>query len=197
MKKIIFASKNKGKVKEVVQILNGLNIAIISLTDMNEQIKIKEDGDSFEANALIKAKLVYNKFKLPTIADDSGLVVEQLNGAPGIYSARFAGEDGNDKANNKKLLEELKNYPEPHIAKFVCAAVYYAGEEIYTAIGEFNGRMIDEERGTHGFGYDPLFIPDGYSISSAEMNPELKNSISHRFNAFNKLKKYLINEHLI
>jgi len=197
MKKIIFASKNKGKVKEVVQILNGLNIAIISLTDMNEQIKIKEDGDSFEANALIKAKLVYNKFKLPTIADDSGLVVEQLNGAPGIYSARYAGEDGNDKANNKKLLEELKNYPEPHIAKFVCAAVYYAGEEIHTAIGEFNGRMIDEERGTHGFGYDPLFIPDGYSISSAEMNPELKNSISHRFNAFNKLKNYLINEHLI
>ena len=197
MKKIIFASKNKGKVKEVVQILNGLNIAIISLTDMNEEIKIKEDGDSFEANALIKAKLVYNKFKLPTIDDDSGLVVEQLNGAPGIYSARYAGEDGNDKANNKKLLEELKNYPEPHIAKFVCAAVYYAGEEIHTAIGEFNGRMIDEERGTHGFGYDPLFIPDGYSISSAEMNPELKNSISHRFNAFNKLKKYLINEHLI
>jgi len=197
MKKIIFASKNKGKIKEVVQILNGLNIAIISLTDMNEQIKIKEDGDSFEANALIKAKLVYNKFKLPTIADDSGLVVEQLNGAPGIYSARYAGEDGNDKANNKKLLEELKNYPEPHIAKFVCAAVYYDGEEIHTAIGEFNGRMIDEERGTHGFGYDPLFIPDGYSISSAEMNPELKNSISHRFNAFNKLKKYLINEHLI
>ncbi len=197
MKKIIFASKNKGKVKEVVQILNGLNIAIISLTDMNEQIKIKEDGDSFEANALIKAKLVYNKFKLPTIADDSGLVVEQLNGAPGIYSARYAGEDGNDKANNKKLLEELKNYQDPHIAKFVCAAVYYAGEEIYTAIGEFNGRMIDEERGTHGFGYDPLFIPDGYSISSAEMNPELKNSISHRFNAFNKLKKYLINEHPI
>ena len=197
MKKIIFASKNKGKVKEVVQILNGLNIAIISLTEMNEQIKIKEDGDSFEANALIKVKQVYNIFKLPTIADDSGLMVEQLNGAPGIYSARYAGEDGNDKANNKKLLEELKNYPEPHIAKFVCAAVYYAGEEIHTAIGEFNGRMIDEERGTHGFGYDPLFIPDGYSISSAEMNPELKNSISHRFNAFNKLKKYLINEHLI
>ena len=194
MKKIIFASKNKGKVKEVVQILNGLNIAIISLTDMNEQIKIKEDGDSFEANALIKAKLVYNKFKLPTIADDSGLVVEQLNGAPGIYSARYAGEDGNDEANNKKLLKELKNYPEPHIAKFVCAAVYYDGEEVHTAIGEFNGRITGEEHGTHGFGYDPLFLTDGYSITLAEMKPALKNSISHRFNAFNKLKKYLIND---
>jgi XTP/dITP diphosphohydrolase len=182
MNKIIFASQNEGKVKEVVQILLGLDIEII------------EDGDSFEANALIKAKQVYNKFKLPTIADDSGLVVEQLNGAPGIYSARYAGEDGNDKANNKKLLEELKNYPEPHIAKFVCAAVYYDGQELHTAIGEFNGRIIDEEHGTHGFGYDPLFVPDGYSITSAEMKLALKNSISHRFNAFNELKKYLINE---
>jgi XTP/dITP diphosphohydrolase len=191
MKKIIFASQNKGKVKEVVQILNGLDIEIISLTDMNEQIEIIEDGDSFEANALIKAKQVYNKFKLPTIADDSGLVVDQLNGAPGIYSARYAGQDGNDEANNKKLLDELKNYSEPHIAKFVCAAVYYDGQELHTAIGEFYGRIIDEEHGTHGFGYDPLFVPDGYSITSAEMEPSLKNSISHRFNAFNKLKKIL------
>ena len=191
MKTIIFASQNKGKVKEVVQILNGLDIEIISLADMNEQIEIIEDGDSFEANALIKAKQVYNKFKLPTIADDSGLVVDQLNDAPGIYSARFAGEDGNDEANNKKLLDELKNYLEPHIAKFVCAAVYYDGEEVHTAIGEFNGRIIDEEHGSYGFGYDPLFVPDGYSITSAEMKPSLKNSISHRFNAFNKLKNIL------
>ena len=193
MKRIIFASQNKGKVKEVVQILNGLDIDIISLADMNEQIEIIEDGDSFEANALIKAKQVYNKFKLPTIADDSGLVVEQLNGAPGIYSARYAGEDGNDEANNKKLLDELNNYLEPYIAKFVCAAVYYDGEEVHTAIGEFNGRIIDEEKGQHGFGYDPLFVPDGYSITSAEMEPPLKNSISHRFNAFNKLK-YILNK---
>jgi len=191
MKKIIFASQNKGKVKEVVQILNSLDIDIISLADMNDQIEIIEDGDSFEANALIKAKQVYNKFKLPTIADDSGLVVEQLNGAPGIYSARYAGGDGNDEANNKKLLDELNNYPEPHIAKFVCAAVYYDGEEVHTAIGKFNGRIIDEEKGQHGFGYDPLFVPDGYSITSAEMEPSLKNSISHRFNAFNKLKNIL------
>jgi XTP/dITP diphosphohydrolase len=191
MKKIIFASQNEGKVKEVVQILNGLDIEIISLADLNEQIEIIEDGDSFEANALIKAKQVYNKFKLPTIADDSGLVVEQLNGAPGIYSARYAGEDGNDKANNKKLLDELNKYPEPHIAKFVCAAVYYDGQELHSAVGEFKGRIIDEEKGIHGFGYDPLFFPDGYYITSAEMEPALKNSISHRFNAFNKLKKIL------
>lgn len=191
MRKIIFASQNDGKVKEVVQILNSLGTEIISLTDLNEQIEIIEDGDSFEANAIIKAKQVYNKFKLPTIADDSGLVVEQLNGAPGIYSARYAGEDGNDAANNKKLLDQLKKYPEPHFAKFVCAAVYYDGRELHTAVGEFKGRIIDEERGTNGFGYDPLFVPDGYSITSAEMKSELKNSISHRFNAFNKLEEIL------
>jgi len=194
MRKLIFASQNEGKVKEVVQILLELNIEIISLADLNEHIEIIEDGDSFEANAIIKAKQVYNKFKLPTIADDSGLVVEQLNGAPGIYSARYAGKDGNDKANNKKLLTELKSHPEPHIAKFVCAAAYYNGQELHTEIGEFKGRIIDEEHGSYGFGYDPLFVPDGYSITSAEMKPALKNSISHRFNAFNKLKKYLINE---
>jgi XTP/dITP diphosphohydrolase len=191
MRKIIFASQNDGKVKEVVQILNSLGTEIISLTDLNEQIEIIEDGDSFEANAIIKARQVYNKFKLPTIADDSGLVVEQLNGAPGIYSARYAGEDGNDEANNKKLLDQLKKYPEPHFAKFVCAAVYYDGRELHTAVGEFKGRIIDEERGTNGFGYDPLFVPDGYSITSAEMKSELKNSISHRFNAFNKLEEIL------
>ena len=191
MRKIIFASQNYGKVKEVVQILDGLEAEIISLVDLNEQIEIIEDGDSFEANALIKAKQVYNKFKLPTIADDSGLVVEQLNGAPGIYSARYAGEDGNDKANNEKLLEELKKYPHPHIAKFVCAAVYFDGRKLHTAVGEFKGRIIDEERGKNGFGYDPLFVPDGYSVTSAELEPEVKNSISHRFNAFNKLKEIL------
>ena len=191
MRKIIFASQNEGKVKEVVHILSSLDTEIISLADLNEKIEIIENGDSFEANALIKAKQVYNKFKLPTIADDSGLVVEQLNGAPGIYSARYAGEDGNDKANNKKLLEELKKYPHPHIAKFVCAAAYYDGRELHTAVGEFKGRIIDEERGKNGFGYDPLFVPDGYSVTSAELEPEVKNSISHRFNAFNKLKEIL------
>jgi len=191
MRKVIFASQNEGKAKEVVQILNGLDIQIVSLADMGEQIEIIEDGDSFEANAIIKAKQVYYKFKLPTIADDSGLVVEQLNGAPGIYSARYAGEDGNDIANNKKLLAELKKYPKPHVAKFVCAAVFYDKQEHHTAVGEFKGRIIDEEKGTNGFGYDPLFVPDGYSITSAEMKPELKNSISHRFYAFNKLKKIL------
>ena len=191
MKKIIFASKNKGKIEEVRYILSDLHTEIISLADINESIDIDENGNSFEENALIKAKQVYEKFNIPTIADDSGLVVEQLNNEPGIYSARYAGEPSNDSDNNRKLLGELKNYPEPHHAKFVCAAVYYDGENTYTTVGEIKGRIIDEERGKNGFGYDPLFVPDGYSITSAEMEPELKNKISHRFNAFSQLKQLL------
>ena len=191
MKKIIFATKNKGKAKEVNQIFNDLDAQIISLSDINESIEIIETGATFEENALIKAKQVFEKFKLPTIADDSGLVVEQLNGAPGIYSSRYAGEDGNDAANNKKLLTELKNYPHPHIAKFVCSAVYYNGKDTFSSEGEIRGRIIDEERGTNGFGYDPLFVPENYEKTSAELEPGIKNKISHRYHAFTTLKKQL------
>ena len=193
MKKIIFASKNKGKVDEVRYILRDLDLQVVSLLDVNESIDIEETGTTFEENAFIKAKQVYDKFKIPTIADDSGLVVEQLNGEPGVYSARYAGENGDDKENNKKLLRELQNFPEPHRAKFVCAAIYYNGEEPVKAFGEIKGKIIDEERGENGFGYDPLFIPDGYSVTTAQLDSATKNSISHRFNAFNKLRT-LLNE---
>lgn len=191
MKKVIFASKNKGKVKEVRHILSELKIQIVSLLDFNESIDIKETGTTFEENAFIKAKEVYDKLKIPTIADDSGLVVEQLNGEPGVYSSRYAGEKCDDQANNKKLLGELKKYPEPHPAKFVCAAIYYNGEKKIVSFGEIKGRIIGEERGKNGFGYDPLFVPDGYSFTSAELDPSEKNSISHRFKAFNALKDQL------
>ncbi len=191
MKKIIFASNNKGKVEEVKYILSDMNIQIISLADIDDSIDIEESGNSFEENALIKAEQVFEKFKIPTMADDSGLVVQQLNGAPGIFSSRYAGADCNDKANNEKLLIELKNYPHPHRAKFVCAAVYFDGESTHTKVGEFTGRIIDEEVGNNGFGYDPLFVPDGYNVTSAQLEPEIKNSISHRLKAFEKLKNNL------
>ena len=190
MKKIIFASQNKGKVEEVRHILNDLDIQIVSLSDIDGSIDIEETGTTFEENAFIKAKYVYDKFNIPTIADDSGLVVEQLNGEPGVYSARYAGEDCDDHANNEKLLAELKNHPEPHRAKFVCTAIYYDGKEKINAMGEIHGKIIDEERGNNGFGYDPLFIPNGYSVTTAELEPDVKNRISHRFNAFNELKKF-------
>ena len=191
MKKIIFATKNRGKAKEVKHIFQSLDVEIISLNDIDESIEIEETGVTFEENALLKARIVFDKFKLPTIADDSGLVVEQLNGAPGIYSSRYAGDDGNDTANNRKLLTELKKYPHPHKAKFVCSAVYYDEKNSHTSEGEIRGKIIEDERGTNGFGYDPLFVPENYENTLAEFESEIKNRISHRYQAFIKLKKQI------
>ena len=191
-KKIIFASKNEGKVKEVRHILNGINAEILSLNDVGFIDEIHETADTFEGNAKIKAEIIYNKFKLPTIADDSGIVALQLGNEPGVYSARYAGENATDEDNNNKLLERLKSFPEPHKGKFVCAAVYYFGADFILAMGEIAGSIINKPRGTNGFGYDPLFLPDGYDKTTAELPPEIKNKISHRFNAFNQLKKYLL-----
>ena len=190
-KKIIFASKNEGKVKEVRHILSGINAQILSLNDVGFTDDIPETANTFEGNAKIKVETIYNKFKLPTIADDSGLVALQLGNEPGVYSARYAGENATDEENNKKLLERLKSFPEPHKGKFICAAVYYFGTEFKVAIGDICGQIIKEPRGTNGFGYDPMFLPDGYDKTMAELSSEIKNKISHRFRAFNQLKKYL------
>jgi XTP/dITP diphosphohydrolase len=192
MKKIIFASKNEGKVKEVRHILNGINAEILSLNDVGFTDEIPETADTFEGNAKIKAEAIYNKFKLPTIADDSGIVAVQLGNEPGVYSARYAGENATDEENNHKLIDKLKLFPEPHKGKFICAAVYYFGTEFKVAIGEISGQILKEPRGTNGFGYDPLFLPDGYDKTTAELPPEIKNKISHRFKAFDQLKKYLM-----
>ncbi len=137
--KIIFASKNEGKVKEVRYILYGINAEILSLNDVGFTDDIPETADTFEGNAKIKAETIYNKFKLPTIADDSGIVALQLGNEPGVYSARYAGENATDKENNKKLLEKLKSFSEPHKGKFICAAVYYFGAEFIVSMGEITG----------------------------------------------------------
>ena len=192
MKEIIFASKNEGKVKEVRHILNGINAKIISLNDVGFKEEIAETEDTFEGNARIKAEAIYNKFKLPTIADDSGIIAIQLGNEPGVYSARYAGENASDEENNKKLLERLKAFPEPHRGKFVCAAIYFFGDDFLISKGEVEGVIIKKARGTNGFGYDPLFLPDGFDKTTAELPPEIKNKISHRFKAFNQLKKYLM-----
>jgi XTP/dITP diphosphohydrolase len=191
-KKIIFASKNEGKVKEVRHILNGIKAEILSLNDVGYIDEIHETEATFEGNAKIKAETIYNTFKLPTIADDSGIVAMQLGNEPGVYSARYSGENATDEDNNRKLLDRLKSYPEPHKGKFICAAVYYFGADFIVAMGEIAGSIIKEPRGTNGFGYDPLFLPDGYDKTTAELPPEIKNKISHRFRAFNQLKKYLL-----
>ncbi|PID59267.1 MAG: non-canonical purine NTP pyrophosphatase, RdgB/HAM1 family [Ignavibacteriae bacterium] len=185
---LIFASQNEGKIKEVQKIFEDKNIKILSLKDIGFVKEIVEDSDTFEGNAFIKAKTIYEKYKLPVIADDSGLEVLQLNNRPGVFSARYAGEDATYKENNIKLLGELDKYPQPHKAQFVCCAVYLDSEKKISQFGKLEGEIIKEFKGENGFGYDPIFKPDGYEITLAEMSLKEKNRISHRANAFNLLK---------
>jgi len=189
--KIIFASKNKGKIKEVKDILSGADFEIVTLLDLNDTENIIEDGITFEENAKIKASHIFNKYKIPVIADDSGLVVDQLDGGPGVFSARYSGPDATDESNNIKLLRELKPLHEPHHAKYVCSAVYYNGDKYLTANGEIKGRITLNPKGVNGFGYDPFFIPENYSVTMAELDLSEKNKISHRSKAFHKLKTQL------
>jgi len=195
--KIIFATKNKGKLKEIKHIFANSDVEILSLNDFEDSVDVEEDGNSFEENALKKAEEIFSHYNLPVVSDDSGLVVEQLNGAPGIYSARYSGDDATDEKNNVKLIEELKNFLKPHKAKFVCAAVYCDSKNRLITTGEFKGQIISEPKGINGFGYDPLFLPDGLDKTSAEISPELKNKISHRAKAFNKLKQVMIEDKII
>jgi XTP/dITP diphosphohydrolase len=191
VKEIIFATGNKGKIREVKEIFEGSDFQIVSLSEVGEVFDIPEDGDTYEENALIKAKAVYSIYKTPVMADDSGLSVEQLDGGPGVYSARYAGENCTYDDNNRKLLKELESFPKPHLAKFVSCAVYYDGNEPVYSIGELKGQIVHEFKGTNGFGYDPVFIPDGFNKTLAEMTLEEKNGLSHRAIAFRGLKEKL------
>jgi XTP/dITP diphosphohydrolase len=189
--RIIFATRNEGKKREVSRIFGNDFIQLITLNDLDDIPEIIESGETFDENARIKAEEVFSRFRIPVVADDSGLLVEQLKGNPGVYSARYAGENASDEENNNKLLEELKNFPEPHHAKFVCSAVYYDGKKLFNASGEVQGRIIMDPRGKNGFGYDPLFVPDGFNKTMGELPLDQKNEISHRSKAFKALKKFL------
>lgn len=189
--KIIFATKNLGKLEEVRHIIGEQEIELLSLNDFDNVGEIIEDGDTFEENAIKKAKYVFKKYGLPVIADDSGLIVEQLGGEPGIYSARYAGENATDEENNLKLVEKIRDLPQPHKAKFVCSAVYFDGNKLLKSEGEIVGQIIHKPRGKNGFGYDPLFLPNGYDKTTAELELEEKNKISHRAKAFNSLLKMM------
>ena len=192
--KIVLATNNPNKVREVKEILNGFGIEILTLKDLEIEIEIEEDQDTFEGNARKKAHTIFNLTKLPTIADDSGLMVDQLNGAPGVYSSRYAGEEHNYEKNNQKLLQELRDKPKPHRAKFICVINFKTEteDEIFTGIVE--GEIVDSTRGTNGFGYDPLFKPDGFDVTYAELPSEIKNKISHRYKALLKFRDYLFDK---
>ncbi len=187
----ILATKNPDKLKEMQRILSPLGITVKCEKDFDFPFEdVEENGATFEENALLKARSASKQSGLPAIADDSGLCVDALDGAPGIYSARYAG-DGNSDSNNNKLLENLKNVPdEKRTARFVCAVCCYFSEDNYFIVrGECEGTVAHERHGNGGFGYDPLFIHDG--ISFAEMTAEQKDKCSHRGVAMRLLKEKL------
>ncbi len=191
--KVVLATGNQGKVKELIEILSDLDVEVLSLKDFPEIGDIVEDGNSFAENAIIKAKAVCEAAGLISLADDSGLEVDYLNGAPGIYSARFAGEGRNDIDNNMKLLSLLSDVPlQKRTARFKCVIAICTPEgETYTAEGTCEGIVGFEMKGEKGFGYDPLFYLPEYDRTFAELNPDIKNKISHRGRAVAKAKNVL------
>lgn len=194
MSRIIAASKNKHKIKEIEAITSQFGMEVIPRDEAGvPDVEIQEDGETFEENSYKKAYGIMKLCNEITIADDSGLEVDCLNGAPGVYSARFAGEDGNDQANNDKLKALIKDVPyEKRTGRFVSViTMVYPDGETLIARGEVEGHIVLEEKGPNGFGYDPLFVPLGYDITFGEFDPEEKNKISHRGNALQALKKQL------
>ncbi|MBU5678048.1 XTP/dITP diphosphatase [Alkaliphilus sp. MSJ-5] len=190
----VIATGNKHKLEEIGVILKDFQLEVLSMKDVGlDGLEIIEDGNTFEENALIKAKTVMEKTGKLALADDSGLEVDILNNQPGIYSARFAGEHATDKENNDKLLKLLKDIPlEKRKARFVCAmAAVFPNGDIVVLRGECSGVIGFEPKGTSGFGYDPLFIIEEYGKTFAELGEERKNKISHRAIALEKLKEEL------
>ncbi|MFD1065412.1 XTP/dITP diphosphatase [Oceanobacillus locisalsi] len=191
MKKIIIATKNKGKAKEFRAFFDPYDIEAVSLLDLEEEIPdIEETGESFVENAAIKAEQIANHFQQPALADDSGLIIDSLEGRPGIYSARYAGEPTDDQANIDKILEEMKEVPEnERTARFICVlAIARPGEETMFVTGYCEGHIQLTQSGENGFGYDPVFVPEGYEQTMAELDPDEKNQISHRKMAINQLE---------
>lgn len=191
--KVIAATKNKGKIREIEEILSELGIEIVSQQDMGIDVDVEETGDTFEKNALIKARAVAMISDNPVLADDSGLCVDALGGAPGVYSARYAGDNATDEDKINKMLREIGD-SEDRNAKFVTAVafIFPDGREI-TASGEVKGYITEKPAGTGGFGYDPIFFSEELEKTFAEATEEEKNSVSHRGRALKNLYEKLKN----
>jgi XTP/dITP diphosphohydrolase len=198
-KTLVLASSNPGKVREINQMLAGLDLSVVPQSDF-KVIDAEETGLTFIENALLKARNATRHTGLPAIADDSGLEVDYLNGAPGIYSARYAGKSASDEQNLRKLLDDLVGIPEAErTARFQCLMVYLRHEFDPTPIicqGTWEGRLLLEPRGANGFGYDPIFFVPTHNCSSAELPPEVKNKLSHRGQALRLLVVALGHTHL-
>lgn len=189
-KKIIFATTNEGKMKEIRMIMQDLNVELISLKDAGINVKVEENGVTFEENAIIKAKAICELTGEMVLADDSGLEVDYMDKAPGVFSARFLGEDTPYSVKNQKILDNLKDAKgEERSARFVCAiAAAFPDGRVITTRATIEGVIGYEEKGTNGFGYDPLLYVPEYKMTTGEMDPEMKNKISHRGKALELMK---------
>ena len=203
MTKLLIGTGNIGKLREIKTILADVPYEIVSLADFNDLETPEENGDTYNANALMKAGSYATQTGLLTLADDSGLEVEALNWGPGVMSARYAGEDASDADRRSLLLSEFaKTRSQNRTARFVCfVAVAYPGQRERPYImsiteGVCTGRIIDGERGAGGFGYDPLFVPDGYDLTFAELPYAVKNRISHRGRALAKAREFLLSKQI-
>ena len=183
---IFFATGNKGKVKELEALVEAMDFKVLFAADFPDFVSPEETGDTFRENARIKARSACDFTGLPSLADDSGLVVNALNGAPGVYSSRYSGEDATAESNNEKLLKEMYGIPEEQRNAYFCAVLCLSlpdGRDFFSE-GRVDGKILKEYRGTEGFGYDPLFFVTEKGKGMAEMTMEEKNSISHRSRAF-------------
>ncbi len=191
--KILLATNNRGKIREMNKLFSGSGVEFVGIRDVVESPpEVIEDGNTYHDNALKKAMTFYRLTGMPTLAEDSGLEVDALQGAPGVYSARYAGEDASDRENNEKLLKDLESVElERRTARFVSVLCLVIDGKPHFFEGEVKGRILPEPEGKAGFGYDPLFCPDGYKHSFAVLGEEVKNRISHRARAIEKLKSYL------
>lgn len=187
--RLIVATKNRGKLEEIAQLFEKFPIEVVSMEQIGIYDDIEENGSTFEENAMIKARSIWNAAGEIVLADDSGLEVDYLDGAPGIYSARYAGIGAADADKNRKLLGELEGVPaDKRTARFVCAiAVIFPDGKPVTVRGTCEGIIVAEPAGGNGFGYDPLFYVPEFGMTIAQMDPDLKNRISHRGNAFRKI----------
>ncbi|NLC54607.1 MAG: RdgB/HAM1 family non-canonical purine NTP pyrophosphatase [Erysipelothrix sp.] len=191
-KDIILVSSNKDKIIEVKNILKPLGFNVISLKDLNIETDIEETGETFEENALLKARFLKGKYPR-IIADDSGLEIFSLNNQPGVYSARFLGEDTSYKVKNQIVIDMLKEKKDKG-ARFVSVIAYIHNEKEMTFRGEIVGEIVNEIKGDKGFGYDPIFMPKGYDLTFGQLDSALKDKISHRAQALLKLEEWLKNE---
>lgn len=192
MKQVVIATKNKGKAKDFEALFTPLGYEVVTMFDVAPDMEIEETGTTFEENAVLKAETLSKALRTIVIADDSGLAVDALDGAPGVYSARYAG-DHDDEANIVKVLENLKGLPEEkRTARFMCAlAIAGPDLETTTVFGSCEGVILEGKRGTNGFGYDPIFFVPALDRAMAELTPEEKGAISHRGNAIRKLADLL------